>query len=396
MIARRALKRFRAPHEREAEDRAWLIVRAAYRQRDVAGRPARARRPLALMAASILIVSAGALSPAGATVGRLVDHALERSHTPGIGLAARAPLPQALVTDESQNRLLVVDLPSGRIARSVPVPPDPEDIAATGNGGVIIVVSSRAGKVTVLDRDTLKVLRTFSGFDEPHIAGISPDDRYAYVTDDVRGTVSVIRLHDLRLTDTVAVGAGAHHLSFSPTERTVWIALGENAQQIAELSTVTRHPAPPATPLTDPSRPHVTGRFAPGFPAHDLAFDPNGRTIWVTSAAGPDVTAFDARSHRVLFQVRVGTPPQHLAFSGRYAYLTSGYGSTIERVDAVTGQVVTRASAPYGSFELAAADGYVVSSSLLRGTLAIYTPNLKLLRIVKLAPATREVAISRP
>ena len=116
----------------------------------------------------------------------------------------------------------------------------------------------------------------------------------------------------------------------------------------------------------------------------------------MTSAAGPDVTAFDARTHRVLFRVPVGAPPQHVVFDGRYAYLTSGYGSRIEKVNERTGAVITRASAPYGSFELDAADGYVVTASLLRGTLAIYTPNLKLLHVVKLAPSTREVAISRP
>lgn len=93
--------------------------------------------------------------------------------------AVRAPSPparpQALVTDEAQNRLLVVDLPSGRIARSVPLPADPQDIAATGDGGVAIVVSSSAGKVTVLDRRTLRTIKTFGGFNEPHIAAISPD-----------------------------------------------------------------------------------------------------------------------------------------------------------------------------------------------------------------------------
>ncbi len=145
-----------------------------------------------------------------------------------------------------------------------------------------------------------------------------------------------------------------------------------------------------------PSRPHVIGRFAPGFAAHDLAFSPDGRTISITSAADPDVTAFDTSTHRVLFRVPVGAPPQHVVFEGRDAYLTSGYGSTIERVNERTGAVVTRVSSPFGSSELAVADGYVVSASLLRGTLAIYTPNLTLLHIVKLAPATREVAISRP
>jgi DNA-binding beta-propeller fold protein YncE len=313
---------------------------------------------------------------------------------PALAKAAQAP-PQALVTDEAQNRLLLVDLPSGRIARSVSVPADPEDIATSGNGGVVIVVSSRAGKVTLLDRDTLRVIRTFGGFEEPHIAEISPDGSYAYITDDARGTLTVINLADMKIASTVAVGLGAHHLTFSPTERTVWVALGENAEKITTLSTVISRPHG-ASPVGNPGRPRVVGHFTPGFAAHDLGFSPNGRSIWVTSAAGPNVTAFSARTHRPLFQVPVGAPPQHIAFKRAYAYLTSGYGGVIEKVDAATGRVITRASSPYGSFELAAADGYVVTSSLLRGTLAIYTPDLKLLHVVTLAPATREVAISRP
>jgi DNA-binding beta-propeller fold protein YncE len=394
MNAKQVVARFRAPGEREAEDRAWETVRAAYRQREPAAGHTFPRRRFAVAFTTVLIAGAGALTPAGATVGRLVDHAFERPHAARSVTAARALSPQALVTDEAQNRLLVVDLPSGRIARSVPVPADPEDIATSGNGGLVIVVSSQAGKVTILNRDTLRTLKTFSGFQQPHIAEISPDGSYAYITDDALGTLTVIRLSDLKVTDTVAVGIGAHHLSFSPTERTIWVALGESAQQITTLSTVTSRP--PGTPVTNPARPYVIGHFTQGFPAHDLAFSPDGRTIWITSAAGPDVTAFDTRTHRVLFRIPVGAPPQHVVFEGRYAYLTSGYGSTIEKVNARTGAVITRAPAPYGSFELDAGDGYVLSASLLRGTLAIYTPNLRLLHVSKLAPAAREVAISRP
>jgi DNA-binding beta-propeller fold protein YncE len=396
MSAKRVLERFRAPDELEAENRAWAAVRAAYQQRDAASGHRSVRRPFGIAAAALTIAGVGALSPAGATVGRLVGHAFQKSRAPGSSPAARASSPQALVTDEQQNRLLVVDLPSGRVVRSVPVPPDPEDIATSEHGGAVIVVSSRAGKVTILDRHTLKVIRTLSGFQQPHIAAISPDGSYAYITDDARGTLTVIRLGDLQITDTVAVGSAAHHLAFSPTERTVWVALGETAQQITTLTTVTSRRRPAATPVANPAKPHVVGHFAPGFPAHDLAFSPDGRSVWITSAVGADVTAFSARTHRMLFRVPVGAPPQHIVFEGPYAYLTSGYGSTIEKVRAATGKVITRASAPYGCFELDAADGYVVSSSLLRGTLAVYTPSLKLLRVVRLAPATREVAISRP
>lgn len=311
-------------------------------------------------------------------------------------LPSPSPRPQALVTDEAQNRLLVVNLPSGRIAHSVLLPAGPQDIAAAGDGGAVVVVSSNAGKVTVLDRATLRTIRTFGGFEQPHIVAFSPDGEYAYITDDSRGSLTTIRLSDRRVTSTVAVGAGAHHLAFSPDERRVWVALGERAHQITLLSTVVRPPPPRSSPVVDLGHPHVIGGFAPDFPAHDLAFSSDGREVWITSAVGRDVTVLGALSHRVLFSVPVGAPPQHVVLHGRFAYLTSGYGSTIEQVDATTGRVIERVSAPYGSFELAAADGYVVSSSLLLGTLAIYTPSLRLLRVVKLAPAVREVAISRP
>lgn len=303
--------------------------------------------------------------------------------------------PQALVTDEAQNRVLVVDLPSGRLARSVSLPPDPEDIAATDNGAMVVVVSTKSGKVVVLSPSTLRRLKTFGGFDEPHIVSISPDDQYAYVTEDASGTLTAIRLDDLRVTRTLSVGVGAHHLTFSPNERQVWVALGESARTITILSTVAKPASGPSSAVVNPGRPRVVGHFMPGFPVHDLAFSPDGRRIWVTSAVGPDVTVFSVRTRRAVFRVPVGPAPQHLAFAGAYVYATSGYGSTIERIDAATGRLVDRAASPYGSFELSVADGYVACVSLLRGTIAIYTPVLKLLRVVHLAPATREVAISR-
>ena len=79
------------------------------------------------------------------------------AHTPaGTLVAHTAPTVQALVTDEQQNRVLVVDLPSGRVVRRLAMPPDPEDVAAdSGECSSVVVTSATAGKVTVLDRETL-------------------------------------------------------------------------------------------------------------------------------------------------------------------------------------------------------------------------------------------------
>jgi DNA-binding beta-propeller fold protein YncE len=302
---------------------------------------------------------------------------------------ARVPRPEALVTAESDNRLLVVDLRSGRVMRRVPLPAGPEYVAP--KPGFAVVVSTGAGAVTLLDGDPLRVARMLRGFRSPHLTAISPDGEYAYVTDDAGGKLTVIRLSDARIIDTVRVGAGAHHLTISPDGRRVWIALGESARTIVTLTTCMTTCV--ASPRVDPGRPRIVGRFDPGFPAHDLSFTPDGRRAWISSAAG-NVAVFRARDHRLLFSVPVGPPPQHITFDGTYAYLTSGYGSMIEKVATSTGRVLKRASAPHGSFEADAGDGFVAAASLLRGTLAIYSPRLRLLHVLKLAPATRVVAIT--
>jgi YVTN family beta-propeller protein len=297
---------------------------------------------------------------------------------------ASPPPDRAFVTAETENRLLVVDLPSGRVVRRIPVARDPEDLATQGNGGEIVVVSTAAGKVTLLNGETLRPLKVLTGFTSPHIAAIAPDGQHAYVTDDARGTVTAIDLANLRVTGTVHVGAGAHHICFDPKNQFAWVALGESARMLVVLST------------QDIAHPRLAGHFPPAFPVHDLACSPNRGRFWLTSATGSDVTLVDGFDQGVVFRVPVGPPPQHVVLQGRYAYLTSGYGDIIEQVDANTGRILARAASPYGSFELAADGRYVVTSSLLRGTLAIYTPQLKLLRVVHLAPATREVALSSP
>jgi DNA-binding beta-propeller fold protein YncE len=286
------------------------------------------------------------------------------------------------VTAETENRLLVVDLRTGAVTRRISVPGGPQYVAA--EPGVAVVASPNAGAATLLEGRSLRPARIFSGFGAPHITEISPDGQHAFVVDDARGTVTVLGLADARRTSVVYVGAGAHHMTVSPDQRRVWVALGESARTIVIVDT------------SDIARPRVVGRFNPGFPAHDLSFAPDGRRVWVTSAASPDVAVFGAGDHRLLFRVPAGAPPQHIAFARGYAYLTSGYGSTIEQVAAATGKVIKRAAVPYGSFELDAADGYVVTTSLLNGKLAIYTPQLRLLRVLTLAPSTRDVAIAYP
>jgi YVTN family beta-propeller protein len=286
-----------------------------------------------------------------------------------------------MITAETENRLVVIDLRTARTLERIALPSGPQYVAAEPR--VAVVSSPNAGAVTVLDGHPWRIRRVLRGFGSPHLVVIAPDGGHAYVTDDARGTVAVIDLGTARIVRTIHVGSGAHHLAASPDGRRLWIALGESARTIVVVDT------------TNVSRPRVIGRFDPGFPAHDLSFVPDGRSVWVTSAAGPDVGVFTASGHRLVSRVPVGPPPQHIAFSRRFAYLTSGYGRIIERVAVASRRVTERSAVPYGSFELDSAGGYVATASLLDGRVAIFTPALRSLRVLDTAPVTRDIEIVR-
>src|SRR5262249_35973143 len=92
--------------------------------RRTSGMTARTWLP-ALMFSALLAACGGSGSH------RTVTHAAAPPKTVAVRhVTPRAPPPQALITAETENRLLVVDLPSGRVVRRLAVAPDPEHIAA--------------------------------------------------------------------------------------------------------------------------------------------------------------------------------------------------------------------------------------------------------------------------
>ena len=290
--------------------------------------------------------------------------------------------PVALVTAESENEVLAVSLPGGKVLKRVHLS-DPESIAADPSGQAAVV--SPEGTVTLLDWRSLKVLAVIRGFRSPQIAAITPDGQWVYVTDAATGELSVIELQTRRVVDRVYVGAGAHHLAISPDFSRAWVALGETARTIVVLDT------------TKQNRPRVVGRIHRKVAAHDLVFAPDGRTVWVSSASAPFVSVLNASSGRLVATVPAGPGPQHIAF-GAYArapvFITSGYGSTLEAVTVATRKVLRRVAVPYGSFNLATAGGFVVTSSLLNGAVTEFTDSLHRWMDVTVAPHARDVAIS--
>lgn len=291
--------------------------------------------------------------------------------------------PVALVTAESSDEVLAVSLPAGKVLRRVHLV-NPQAIAAQPSGPAVVV--SPSGTVTLLAYHSLRPLKVSRSLRSPQIAAITPDGKWAYVTDAATGKLCVINLAERKIIDQVFVGVGAHHLAISPDGRRAWVALSEQATTIVVLDT------------SDPRAPRVISRFHPRVAAHDLAFAPDGRTVWVSSAAAPYVSVLNARSARLIATVSAGKAPQHIAFIAYgkpRAFISSGYGATIEAVDARTRRIIARAQLPYGSFDLATSGDIVATASLLDGQVSEFNgQTLARWLTTKLAAATRDVAIS--
>jgi DNA-binding beta-propeller fold protein YncE len=237
--------------------------------------------------------------------------------------------------------------------------------------------------VTLLGWHSLRPVKVLHGFRDPEVARVAPGDRYAYVADGKTGDLTVIDLARKRIVRRLHVGAGAHHMSFSPDGKRLWIALSEVATTVVRLDT------------SDLARPRIVGRLQPRFPSHSVGFAPDGRTVWLSSARLPYVTVYNAARGTVVKVIRAGRAPQEVAFSGARALLTSGYGSSIEAVLWRSYRRLGTVPMPYGSFNLATFAGFVVTSSLLTGQVTeLRAGTLRRFWTVKVAPETRYVAIS--
>ena len=296
--------------------------------------------------------------------------------------AAPSGRPVALVTAETSNEVIAVSLGphGGRILRLVHLP-NPLMIAAAPLGPAVVVNPS--GIVTLLAWHTLRPIKVFHSFHRPKVATIAPDGRFAYVTDERTGDLSVIDLVRRKVVSRVFVGGEAHHLGVSPDGRWVWVALGERAKTIIRVES------------SNPRKPRVIGRFDPRFGAHDVSFAPDGRTVWVTSPWRSYVSGYSLGG-KLIWTAGAGRPPGHVAFSGGTALVPSGYGSSVSAFEwRSPSRAPQVAAAPYGSFNLATYGGFVVTTSLFTGQVSEYRAgDLHRFWTTKVAPAARYVAVS--
>jgi DNA-binding beta-propeller fold protein YncE len=280
------------------------------------------------------------------------------------------------VTADEQSRLVAVELANGRVLRHIATLGSPRSIETVGETAV--VAHTERGALSLV-RD-LSVAHVVPGFDEPRYTAAHPDGRHAYVTDAARGEIVTLDVVRGEVVAREPVGARARHVTISPNGRTLWVALGSKARDVAIVDASKRR------------RARLTHTFRPPFLAHDVGWAPDGRHVWVSSGDRQQLAVYDARAGRLLARPDGDWPPQHVTFAGGLAYVTSGWSGTV-RVHRVDGRELRRNPVPVGSYNVQSAAGRVVTPSLGHGVLTVLDRNGQTLYRAQIARSSHDACV---
>lgn len=276
-----------------------------------------------------------------------------------------------LVVNKGDDSLMVFDVPSHTLVATVPVDPEPHEVAVTPDGRKAYVSCVRGKSLSVVDLKRYKVTATLKPdrVDYPHGMAVTPDgrrllltgegSRRLYLIDTARDVVeravttsqagshmvvmakegrrawianrdseslSLYELPTLRLLKTVKAGPGPEGIALSPNGRWVVTAL-QRAGQVA---------------IIDAGQGHVVTRLPAGQTPIRVAFPPKGLIALVSNRDSDDLTVIDLAARQVLKTVPVGRRPGGLTTNqrGTRAYISNTASGTVSIV-ALPGYEVT-------------------------------------------------------
>jgi DNA-binding beta-propeller fold protein YncE len=298
-----------------------------------------------------------------------------------LGGVGRPPA-QALVTADTEAHVAVVALGDApRVVRRIRTVADPRSIERGPGGHVAIVGHAGAGAISLLDVGALRVRRVLRGFAQPRYTAFAPGGNWAYVSDSGTGEIAVVDVRAGRVARRVAVGDGARHLSLAPGGRWLWIALGSNASEIAVLD------------ARDPARPRPAGRIRPPLLAHDVAFSPSGRRVWVTAGRVGRMVVFSTATREPVRTLRADVAPQHVTFGDGVAYVASGDGASVSVHALADGRLRRRSRVPLGSYNVQRTGAVVITPSLGTGALTVLDARGRVTASVRVADHAHDACV---
>jgi YVTN family beta-propeller protein len=230
---------------------------------------------------------------------------------PGADWAQSGDAARLFVTIPRSGQVAVVDTEHFKLAQTLDVGGMPVRIVPQADGRYLWIGddSPEAGQsgVVVLDAATLAVAARIPTGSGHHEIALSPDDRYAFVTNRTGGTVSVIEVATLKKVKDVRIGKQPLALAYSRQSQALYVADGTTGEVV----------------VVDGRDHRVAARIQAKPGLGPLRFTEDGRWAFAVNSAEHAVHVLDASTNRLAHTIPVGGRPFHLSVSAAFAYVRS-------------------------------------------------------------------------
>jgi len=214
------------------------------------------------------------------------------------------------VTIPSANTVAVAETNRWRVISNIEVGFKPTRIALQNDRKYVWVAYEGAvgeNGIAVIDTENLKISARIATGAGSHDIAFSPDDRFAFVTNERDGTLSIIDVSKLTKIKDVPVGKSATSIAYSQLSKAIYVT-DEAGGNITAIN-------------TDSHEVVATIKASKGIRA--ISFDPAGRWGFVANATNDNVYVIDSSSNQLAHTVSAGKQPDQFTFTDTFAYVRS-------------------------------------------------------------------------
>lgn len=231
----------------------------------------------------------------------------------------------------------VIDAATGALVKVLQGGTDPEQFAISADGARLFIANEDAGLATVLDVSTGEIEREIKVGGEPEGVDLSPDGTLVYVTSENDNQVFAIDTGRLETIAVIDVGPRPRSTGFLPDRPRAYVS-AENGAAVDIVDTTTHRALERITFASDALRPM------------GVVAAPDGRYVFVTTGRGGTL---ETATNVVRGSVKVGERPWGLAVApdGGTVFTANGPSNDVSFVDVATLAVratVTVGERPWG------------------------------------------------
>jgi PQQ-dependent catabolism-associated beta-propeller protein len=211
------------------------------------------------------------------------------------------------VANENVNTVTIIDIEKRALLGDVQVGVEPEGMAISPDGAILINTSETTNMAHFIDTKTHQIVANVLVDSRPRFAEFKQDNSELWVSSEIGGTVSVIDPAKHAIIDKIKFNIpGLRSEAIQP--------VGINITKDGKTAFVALGPANRVA-VVDGKTHQVTKYLLVGQRVWHMAFTPDGKYLLTTNGLSNDISVIDVAALKVIKSIQVGELPWGVAIS---------------------------------------------------------------------------------